>query len=76
MNDLAAADRPQFRGGKCCHGDGLAVHSYEFHFEALPGPMYMNDRTNVARLEAVRREIHGQYHAVEFFDHVFGSGTG
>ena len=50
VNDLAAADRPQLRGGERCHGDSLAVQSYEFHFEPLSSTVYMNARTDVARL--------------------------
>ena len=76
VNDFAAADRSQFCGGERRDGDGLTVQSYEFHFEARAVPVYMHYRADIACLETVCREIHGQHYAVEFLDRVFSSGSG
>jgi hypothetical protein len=50
-------------------GSGMTVEGYKLDFVGFAIGINMNNGTDIARLEAVRRQGLGEDHSVVFFDH-------
>ena len=69
MGDFSRGDWPELIRQQRRHRHCFSGQCHEFNFIAGSAFMEVNDRTDVASLQAFVGEVSGQYYAVVFLDH-------